>query len=84
MIPTGAIDGVIDDLKTLPRGLLIQPTYVFADTGLPLQCTGDKTDSCLTPGQINAVKDINRRTKEFSWGKRSKRRQEASCPSPSR
>ena len=55
----GVVDGVIDDLKRC-QGKFDPATYVFADTGLPLQCTGDKTDSCLTPGQINAVKDINR------------------------
>ena len=54
----GVVDGVIDDLKTCQRKF-DPATYVFSDTGQPLQCTGDKTDSCLSPGQIDAVKKIN-------------------------
>jgi len=54
----GASDGIIDDLKTCQ--MHFDPaTYVFSDTGQPLQCSGDKTESCLTPAQIDAVKKIN-------------------------
>jgi Tannase and feruloyl esterase len=54
----GADDGVIDDLKMCQR--TFDPAiYVFSDTGQPLQCSGDKTDSCLSPAQIDAVKKIN-------------------------
>jgi Tannase and feruloyl esterase len=54
----GASDGIIDDLKTCQ--MHFDPaTYVFSDTGQPLQCSGDKTESCLTPAQIDAVNKIN-------------------------
>jgi hypothetical protein len=54
----GVEDGIIDNLKTCQR-TFDPATYVFSDTGQPLQCSGDKTDSCLTPAQIDAVKKIN-------------------------
>jgi hypothetical protein len=54
----GVVDGVIDDLKTCQR-TFDPATYVFSDTGQPLQCAGDKTESCLSPAQIDAVKKIN-------------------------
>ena len=34
-------------------------TFVFPDTGQPLQCTAAKTSTCLSPAQINAVKIIH-------------------------
>jgi Tannase and feruloyl esterase len=54
----GASDGIIDDLKTCQ--MHFDPaTYVFSDTGSPLQCSGAKADSCLSAEQIKAVKNIN-------------------------
>jgi len=54
----GVADGVIDDLKTC-QSRFDPAIHVFSDTGQPLQCSGAKTDSCLSPEQIKAVKDIN-------------------------
>src|SRR6266545_6903443 len=54
----GAVDGIIDDLKTC-QAHFDPATYVFSDTAQPLQCTGAKTVTCLSPGQVNAVKNIN-------------------------
>jgi len=54
----GRVDGVVDNLRAC-RAKFDPATFVFPDTGQPLQCTGTKTSSCLSPGQINAVKKIN-------------------------
>lgn len=54
----GFADGVIDDLRTCHE-TFDPATYVFSDTGQPLQCTGAKTPACLSPAQIDAVKKIN-------------------------
>ncbi|HEX9264765.1 MAG TPA: tannase/feruloyl esterase family alpha/beta hydrolase, partial [Candidatus Binatia bacterium] len=54
----GVADGVIDDLKTC-QAQFDPATYIFSDTGQPLQCAGAKTASCLSQPQINAVKNIN-------------------------
>ena len=54
----GIADGVIDDLRGCYKKF-DPATYVFSDTGQPLQCTGGKTPACLSPGQIDAVKKIN-------------------------
>lgn len=54
----GAVDGVIDNGRAC-RAKFDPATYVFSDTGQPLQCTGAKTASCLSPAQIGAIKEIN-------------------------
>ena len=54
----GTVDGVIDNLPAC-RAKFDPATYVFTDTGQPLQCTGAKLPTCLTAAQINAVKKIN-------------------------
>lgn len=54
----GAVDGVVDNLPAC-RAKFDPATFVFPDTGKPLQCTGTKTSTCLSPAQINAVKKIN-------------------------
>jgi hypothetical protein len=42
----GRVDGVIDNLRA--RQAKFDPaTFVFQDTGQPLQCTGTKTSACL-------------------------------------
>jgi hypothetical protein len=54
----GTVDGVIDDLKQC-HAKFDPATYVFTDTNQPLQCSGAKNASCLSPDQVNAVKKIN-------------------------
>jgi pimeloyl-ACP methyl ester carboxylesterase len=54
----GAADGIIDDLPAC-WAKFDPATFVFPDTGQPLQCTGAKNATCLSPAQINAVKKIN-------------------------
>jgi Tannase and feruloyl esterase len=59
----GLVDGVIDNLA----GCRFDPeTFVFPSSGpygsiapgMPLQCAGPKTATCLTPAQVTAVKKI--------------------------
>jgi hypothetical protein len=59
----GLVDGVIDDAA----GCKFDPaTFVWPSSGpygsiapgQPLQCTGAKTATCLTPAQVNATKKI--------------------------
>jgi feruloyl esterase len=54
----GVADGVIDDLPAC-WAKFDPATFVFPDSGRPLQCTGAKTATCLSPAQIGAVKKIN-------------------------
>jgi hypothetical protein len=54
----GAVDGVIDDAPAC-WAKFDPATFVFPNTGQPLQCTGAKTATCLSPAQINAIKKIN-------------------------
>ena len=54
----GTADGVIDDLPAC-RAKFDPATFVFLDTGKPLQCTGAKNATCLSPAQIGAIKKIN-------------------------
>jgi feruloyl esterase len=54
----GVADGVIDDLPAC-RAKFDPATFVFPDSGQPLQCSGAKTPACLSPAQIGAVKRIN-------------------------
>jgi len=59
----GLVDGVIDDLASCKFD---PATFVFPSSGpygsiapgQPLQCTGAKTPTCLTPAQVTAVKKI--------------------------
>ena len=59
----GLVDGVIDNLAACNFD---PATFVFPSTGPygaiapgePLQCTGAKTPTCLTPAQVNATKKI--------------------------
>jgi Tannase and feruloyl esterase len=54
----GTVDGVIDNPSAC-AAKFDPATFVFPDTGQPLQCTGAKAATCLSPAQINAVKKIN-------------------------
>jgi feruloyl esterase len=54
----GTADGVIDNLPAC-WARFDPATFVFADTGQPLKCTGAKTATCLSAAQIAAVKRIN-------------------------
>src|SRR5712671_7158711 len=54
----GAADGVVDNLPAC-SARFDPATFVFPDTGQPLQCTGAKTATCLSPAQVDAVKKIN-------------------------
>ncbi len=53
----GTIDGVIDNVRRCNK-IFDPATYVFSDTGQPLQCTGAKSATCLSSGQVNAIKKI--------------------------
>jgi hypothetical protein len=52
------VDGVIDNLRAC-QAKFDPATFVFPDTGQPLQCNGTKTSACLSPAQINAAKIIH-------------------------
>jgi feruloyl esterase len=54
----GVADGVIDDLPAC-WAKFDPATFVFPETGQPLQCTGAKNATCLSSAQIAAVKRIN-------------------------
>src|SRR3954466_6224097 len=59
----GLVDGVIDNAAACtfdPATFVFPSTGVYGSVapGMPLQCTGDKTASCLTPAQVNATKKI--------------------------
>ncbi len=54
----GIADGVVDNLPAC-WAKFDPATFVFPDSGQPLQCTGAKTSACLSPAQISAVKKIN-------------------------
>jgi feruloyl esterase len=54
----GSSDGVVDNLPAC-WAKFDPATFVFPDSRQPLQCTGGKTATCLSPGQINAIKKIN-------------------------
>jgi len=59
----GLVDGVIEDMKVCKFD---PATFVFPSSGpygaiapgQPLQCTGSKTDTCLTPAQVSAINTI--------------------------
>jgi hypothetical protein len=59
----GLVDGVIDNAAAckFDPATFVFPTsgpYGSIAPGQPLQCTGNKTATCLTPGQVNATKKI--------------------------
>jgi pimeloyl-ACP methyl ester carboxylesterase len=54
----GVVDGVIDNPAAC-RATFDPATFVFPETGAPLQCAGAKTAACLSPAQIEAVKKIS-------------------------
>jgi hypothetical protein len=56
----GAADGVIDNLPAcLATFNPATATYTSGGTVYPLQCTGPKNPTCLSPAQIQAVERIN-------------------------
>jgi feruloyl esterase len=60
----GLVDGVIEDMKacSFDPATFVFPAagpYGSIAPGLPLQCTGAKTATCLTPAQVNAAKRID-------------------------
>ena len=59
----GLVDGVIDNMAACtfdPATFVFPSTGVYGSIapGMPLQCTGGKTPTCLTPAQVNATKKI--------------------------
>jgi hypothetical protein len=57
----GVADGVIDNLPAcLARFDPATATYTSGGAVYPLQCTGAKNSTCLSPAQIRAVKNIHR------------------------
>jgi len=59
----GLVDGVIDNAAACtfdPATFVFPSTGVYGSVapGMPLQCAGDKTATCLTPAQVNAAKKI--------------------------
>jgi len=60
----GLVDGVIDNMAacTFDPATFVFPSsgvYGSIAPGMPLQCTGDKTPTCLTPAQVSATKKID-------------------------
>jgi len=55
----GTADGVVDNLRAC-EAKFDPATFVFPDSGQPLQCKGAKNATCLSPAQIDAAKRINR------------------------
>ena len=57
----GVADGVIDNLPAcLARFDPATATYTSGGAVYPLQCTGAKNSTCLSPAQIRAVENIHR------------------------
>jgi pimeloyl-ACP methyl ester carboxylesterase len=54
----GTVDGVVDNPAAC-QAKFDPATFVFPESGQPLQCAGAKTATCLSPAQIAAVKKIN-------------------------
>src|SRR6266850_616437 len=59
----GLVDGVIDNAAAChfdPATFVFPSSGVYGSIapGMPLQCTGGKTATCLTPAQVNAAKKI--------------------------
>jgi hypothetical protein len=56
----GVADGVIDNLPACTRKFdPAAATYTSGGVTYPLQCTGAKNATCLSPAQIQAAKKIN-------------------------
>jgi feruloyl esterase len=63
-----ALDGLQDGVIDNHAACRFDPaTFEFAATGEPLQCAGAKTDACLTPAQVSAIKKMADRPRT-SWG----------------
>lgn len=63
-----ALDGLQDGVIDNHAACQFDPaTFVFAATGQPLQCAGAKTDSCLSPAQVGAIKRMAD-SPRTSWG----------------
>ena len=60
----GLVDGVIDNRAACRFD---PATFVFAGTGQPLQCSGAKTESCLSPAQVAVIKMMEQGPRT-SWG----------------
>src|SRR5436853_6752845 len=59
----GLVDGVIDNMAACafdPATFVFPSSGVYGSIapGMPLQCTGAKTATCLTPAQVTATKKI--------------------------
>jgi feruloyl esterase len=60
----GLVDGVIDNRAACRFD---PATFRFAATAEPLQCAGAKTESCLSPAQVTAIKKMAD-SPRTSWG----------------
>jgi hypothetical protein len=70
----GVADGVIDNLPACKaRFDPATATYTSGGVTYPLQCTGAKNATCLSPAQIRAVRNINQ-------GPRNSKGQEITAP----
>jgi Tannase and feruloyl esterase len=65
-----ALDGLQDGVIDNHAACRFDPAkFRFAATGARLQCTGAKTDTCLSPAQVNAIKKMAD-SPRTSWGRR--------------
>ncbi len=63
-----ALDGLADGVIDNHAACQFDPaTFVFQASGQPLQCAGEKTESCLTPAQVGAIKKMAD-SPRTSWG----------------
>ncbi len=63
-----ALDGLADGVIDNHAACRFDPaSFVFAASGQPLQCAGAKTDSCLSPAQVGAIKKMAD-SPRTSWG----------------
>jgi feruloyl esterase len=64
-----ALDGLADGVIDNHAACRFDPAkFRFAASGAPLQCAGAKTDACLSPAQVEAIKKMADRPRT-SWGK---------------
>jgi len=57
----GVADGVVDNVPACSKKFdPATATYTSGGITYPLQCTGAKNATCLSPAQIQAIKNINR------------------------
>jgi feruloyl esterase len=63
-----ALDGLADGVIDNHAACRFDPAkFRFAASGAPLQCAGAKTDACLSPAQVEAIKKMADRPRT-SWG----------------